>query len=189
MTTHPLAYRTAQAIGFSGAAWLSGNIASLSLLTVPALLRSSTTTTTNTKSIPLNLIIKTWHQIYESGKAQNPPIAAATATAFVYLAWTVSRAVEPPQLLQRLSNSTSTVSPAAWYAAAAGLVLSIVPFTAVVMQGTNAALIRLSESPAELTAQEEMESRELLKRWGWLNGARSILPLAGGLVGIAAACV
>ncbi|OJK00162.1 hypothetical protein ASPACDRAFT_118139 [Aspergillus aculeatus ATCC 16872] len=198
MTTNPLAYRTAQAIGFTGAAWLSGTIASQSLITIPALL-SPDPDPDPTHQIPRTspTALKIWKRISTASTTQNAPVAAGTAAAFVYLAWTVARAVEPPQLLQFLSSSSSSsyASPGRWYAAAAVLTVGVVPFTGVVMRGTDCELMRLvgegeGTAAAEEKAEEEAERTSgLLKRWAVLNAVRSLLPLVGGLCGFAAAVI
>lgn len=72
------------------------------------------------------------------------------------------------------------------YAAAAVLTLSIVPYTFATMAGTNDKLLGLAESKGDLsTSRAEVES--LISRWIQLNWVRSLLPLAGSFVGIAAA--
>ncbi|PYI35879.1 DUF1772-domain-containing protein [Aspergillus indologenus CBS 114.80] len=211
MTTHPLAYRTAQAIGFTGAAWLSGNIASQSLITIPALLAidpdpdPTATDHPNHNTAPLTdhpnhntappTTLQIWKRISTASSTQTPPVAAGTAAAFVYLAWTVARAVEPPLLLQALSSSRSIggyVGPGWWYAAAAVVTVGVVPYSAVVMRGTNCELVRLVEREREKGAEAEAEAertRGLLKRWAVLNAVRSLLPLVGGLCGFAAAVI
>ncbi|PWY90381.1 DUF1772-domain-containing protein [Aspergillus sclerotioniger CBS 115572] len=176
MSTHPASYRIAQAIGLSGAAWLSGNIAALSLIAVPALVE-----TQNETPVPTSIIVKLWHSFYNKGKTQNPPIAAATATAFLYLAWSV-RAGGP------LFRPT-TYNLAGFYSTAAVLTVSIVPFTIATMRKTNNALMSLAQSSKDLSAAEETQSSDLLKRWVFLNGIRSLLPLVGAAVGMAAAWV
>ncbi|XHF98732.1 hypothetical protein AWENTII_002271 [Aspergillus wentii] len=173
MSAYPLGYRIAQAVGLSGAAWLSGNIAALSLIAVPALAQSR-----DEKSLSPSAAVKLWKKMYDAGKSQNPPIAATTAAAFLYLAWSVRRGAP-------LIHST-TYSLAGLYATAATLTVSIVPYTIVAMRPTNNALIKLAGS-RDLTAAEETQSNDLLGRWIVLNGIRSILPLVGGLVGITAA--
>ncbi|PYH87001.1 DUF1772-domain-containing protein [Aspergillus uvarum CBS 121591] len=197
MTTNPLAYRTAQAIGFTGAAWLSGNIASQSLITIPALLAidpdpdPDPTPTDHPNHMTATLTtLQIWKRIYTASSTQNPPVAAGTAAAFVYLAWTVARAVEPPLLLQVLSSSSRIsgyAGPGWWYAAAAVLTVGVVPYTAVVMRGTNWRE-REREKGAEAEAEAESTSG-LLKRWAVLNAVRSLLPLVGGLCGFAAAVI
>ncbi|RAH41804.1 DUF1772 domain-containing protein [Aspergillus brunneoviolaceus CBS 621.78] len=189
MTTSPLAYRTAQAIGFTGAAWLSGTIASQSLITIPALLARDPALDPAPDSTHQTTALEIWKQISTASTAQTAPVAAGTAAAFVYLAWTVARAVEPPQLLQFLSSSSSSryASPGRWYAAAAVLTVGVVPYTAVVMRRTDWQILRVVED-GEGEAEGEKTSG-LLKRWAVLNAVRSLLPLVGGLCGFAAAVI
>ena len=71
--------------------------------------------------------------------------------------------------------------------------MGIAPFTALVMSGTNERLIALSEGKGAGVGGKEKEDvqgrevRGLLEGWGRLNAVRSLLPLAGGLVGVFAA--
>ncbi|PYI35345.1 DUF1772-domain-containing protein [Aspergillus indologenus CBS 114.80] len=176
MTSFPVGYRLAQAIGFSGAAWLSGNIAALSLIAVPAVVETQKDTT-----LPSSVVVKLWWGFYEKGKTQNPPIAAATASAFLYLAWSV-RAGGP------LFRSAA-YNRAGLYTAAAVLTLGIVPYTILTMRPTNNALIALAQSLKDLTAADETRSRDLLAKWTLLNGIRGLLPLAGAMLGMVAAWI
>ncbi|GKZ63366.1 hypothetical protein AnigIFM60653_007614 [Aspergillus niger] len=170
MSTYPPGYRIALAVGLSGAAWLSGNIAALSLIAVPALANAR-----DEKSVPPGTVVKLWNKIYDAGKSQNPPVAATTAAAFLYLAWSVH------------PRSPTTYNLAGLYTAAAVLTVSIVPYTILMMRPTNNALIKLAKSRGELTATEVAQSNDLLGRWVVLNGIRSLLPLVGGVVAITAA--
>ena len=49
------------------------------------------------------------------------------------------------------------------------------------MKSTNDKLLRFAKKE-ELTASESQEGEALLKRWTFLNGVRSLLPLAGALL-------
>lgn len=116
--------------------------------------------------------------MYEAGKTQNPPIAAATASAFTYVAWSAHRS---PALF-----ASAAYGGFGMYVAAAVLTLSIVPYTAATMSHTNNTLLGLADSKGDLlTSHAEVEG--LLGRWTTLNWVRSLLPLAGGFAGIAAA--
>ncbi|KAI9042947.1 DUF1772 domain-containing protein [Aspergillus affinis] len=150
-----------------------GNIAALSLIAMPALgeVRSE-------NAVPQGVILKLWHKMYEAGKAQNPPIAAAAASAFFYLAWSGR---EGGHLFRH-----ARFNLAGLYSTAAILTLGIVPYTIVTMRSTNNTLIGLAQSSKPLTNTEETKSRNLLGRWVVLNGIRSLLPLAGALFGITA---
>lgn len=116
-----------------------------------------------------------------------PPIAALTAASFVYLAVFSSRNKSSPLLVFR----GAPYSCAGFYASAALLTVSIVPFTMVAMSLTNDALIDVCEAqdqgaPAGATATDP-EIEALLRDWVSLNRVRSLLPLIASLTGIAAA--
>ncbi|KAL3262087.1 hypothetical protein ABHI18_003120 [Aspergillus niger] len=173
--TLPTSFCIAQAIGLSGAAWLSGNIFSLSLMTIPALLQSH-----KEHKIPLSIITKQWALLYETGKNRAPPIALFTATTFLYLSW----ATRAESTLAAIAPRGATTA----YAISAALTIAIVPWTILAMKGTNGAL----EEKAKVGVQEEKNPQEgervlgLLNRWALLNGARALWPLAGFLVGLSA---
>ncbi|KAJ5711587.1 DUF1772-domain-containing protein [Penicillium malachiteum] len=168
---HPnVGFYWAQAIGISGAAWLSGNIASLSILTTPTLLEYDKETNRSP-----NLLAKQWKSLFEIGKAQNPPVAATVAASFLYLAWSVGKGAS-------LSKST-LYNRIGLYLAAAALTVGIVPFTIITMSGTNKRLLQKAQS----TSDTEREVPGLVKQWTELNFARSLLPLAGAACGLIAA--
>lgn len=81
------------------------------------------------------------------------------------------------------------------YGAAAALTVGIVPYTIATMRGTNNKIIKKSEEigrqglSAQVSEEEEREVQELLARWTWLNGIRSILPALGGIAAFVAATV
>lgn len=113
--------------------------------------------------------------MYENGKSKNPPVAAGVTAAFLYLAWSV-RSASP------LSRKTP-LSRTGLFSAAAALTLGIVPFTFVAMSTTNDRLLERSES-LKVGSEEEMVG--LIEYWTSLNQIRGLLPLLGGLCGIAA---
>ncbi|OJJ02024.1 hypothetical protein ASPVEDRAFT_41545 [Aspergillus versicolor CBS 583.65] len=173
--------RIAQAIGCTGAAWLSGNIAVFSINVIPSLLRSRTET-----NISMAALAKQWREIYESGKRQNPPIAFLTAASFIYLAVVSSRNKLSPLLV-----FGAPYSRAGFYASAALLTLGIMPFTFVAMTSTNDALIRVSDTPSQGAsagaAATDPEIEKHLRDWVSSNRTRSLFPLIASLTGIAAA--
>ncbi|KAL2825351.1 hypothetical protein BDW59DRAFT_146448 [Aspergillus cavernicola] len=169
-----IGFRMAQAIGFTGAAWLSGNIAAFSMNAVPSLLRSRKET-----NLPLTVLAKQWRKMYETGRRQNPPIALVTAAAFVYLA--MSSPSSPP-LFRAVPFSRVGL-----YISAAVLTLGIVPFTAIAMGNTNNTLIKVSESRGEGAAVADAEVEGLLLDWVAMNRIRSLFPLVASLIGIATA--
>ncbi|KAJ0415808.1 DUF1772-domain-containing protein [Aspergillus carlsbadensis] len=166
------AFRIAQAVGLSGAIWLSGNIFSLSMMAIPALLQSH-----HEENIPLSTITKQWRAIYEFGKARAPPIALVTAITFLSLAWGARR-------LAPLSSGPGTGTSATTYYICAALTLAVIPWTGLAMGKTNAALIECAESGWVSDERSGEEVERLLWKWTWLNAARALFPLAGGLVGL-----
>ncbi|UOH81480.1 hypothetical protein LQV05_004151 [Cryptococcus neoformans] len=147
----------AQIVGVSGAMWLSGSIATLSLISIPALQRSALE-----DGVSALTLAKQWRQTFEAGKAQNPPVAAVVASAFAYLAWSARSG----SAFHKSFPRSATI----WYSTAA----------------TNNALIQASNAkPGEKV--DDLEARALTSKWIQLNAVRSCLPLAGGIVALVAA--
>lgn len=140
----------------------------------PALLHAQ-----SEENLPVTNAVRLWRKFYESGKSQNPPIAALTASAFFYLAWSTRPA-------SKLGRQVLSSAPAL-YSTAAILTLGIVPYTIVTMRGTNNALLAKAELETKPSADSSVEIEELVNKWITLNGIRSLLPLAGGVLGIIAA--
>jgi hypothetical protein len=173
MSEFPTAFRAAQVLGLTGAAWLSGNIFSLSLISTPALLQS-----VQEKQVTPSAAAKIWANLYNAGKMQNPPIAAATTAVFFYLAWSVRDGTA----LSLVAAPNSSFL----YAVSGILTVGIVPFTLAFMMGTNHSLEAKVGSKDETEAtRTEVES--LLERWGLLNAVRGVFPLVGGVVAALAA--
>ncbi|PGG98271.1 hypothetical protein GX51_06919 [Blastomyces parvus] len=177
MASYPAAFRVAQVVGLSGAAWLSGNIAAYSLNVAPSLIASA-----QESNLSPSTLAKLWRNVYNLGSKQNPPIALTTAAAFFYLAWSVRAGTA---LFRHTAQNTASL-----YCAAGVLTLTIVPWTLVAMTKTNGMLLEKakaveSEPTVKVGAREETE--RLVRRWIGLNGVRSLFPLAGVLVGLFAA--
>lgn len=93
-----------------------------------------------------------------------PRVAGAVALSYAYAAW----------------DARSQDKDWVGYSVAAGLVVSIVPFTVIVMSSTiqplsGAALGSITLSASQVT--------ELIGTWGTQNIFRSLLPLAGAVLG------
>ncbi|KAJ8096611.1 DUF1772-domain-containing protein [Lipomyces tetrasporus] len=176
MAASGISFRVAQAVGVGGALWLSGNIAALSLISIPALVRSQTE-----DSVPTSILSRQWKYTFEAGKSQNPPIAVATATSFCYLAWSVRAGTQLGRLVPR--NSI------ALYCIAAILTIGIVPFTIIAMTPTNSRLIAIAEQKRDAGGSVKPNDEPvevLMKKWMFLNGIRSFLPLLAGATALVA---
>ncbi|KAL4937042.1 hypothetical protein BDV06DRAFT_203768 [Aspergillus oleicola] len=176
MSQFPPGVRAAQAVGLTGAAFLAGNISTYTLSAIPALqvsLSSSPSPSTTT-------IAKQWRDMYNTGKAQNPPIALLTASAFGYLAWTAHSGK---------SAALDVLSPknATWlYSAAAVVTVAIVPWTLMAMGSVNSALSGVAEGVGANAEKRGDEVDELLNRWKVLNGIRGVMPFVGAVLGFLA---
>ena len=116
--------------------------------------------------------------MYDNGKAQNPPIAVAVAASFLYLAWS-ERSGAP--LFEQTAYSRSGL-----FSAAAVLTLGMIPYTLLVMTGTNDALLGKAKSAPEIS---DTETSSLIEKWTTLNAVRGCLPLAAAAVGLMASFV
>ncbi|RKK75243.1 hypothetical protein BFJ69_g7833 [Fusarium oxysporum] len=165
MATQLSLIRAAQAIGVTGAIWLSGNISAASMQGVPAVKDIN-----GKKDLSVPALASVWRGIYERGKTQNPPIALISASAFSYSAWTLGKSVRP-------NGFSLCVS-------AAILTAGIVPWTLIMMLGTNNQLIAKAAGSPSTTSSQELD--ELLSRWTSYNNIRAIFPLIGGVLGLMA---
>ncbi|KAM0349779.1 hypothetical protein ACHAPU_003610 [Fusarium lateritium] len=153
----PLPSLLATATGIVGSAWASGCIASISLAGVPAALQLQA---------PTSAIV--WQELFNRGFALMPKLAATTALAYTYAAYVSYKAGRD------------------WKGLAAGgiLTVAIVPFTIVFMSSTNSLLFKAASGTLE-ASQDDVA--KLIGRWGVLNLIRSLLPLAGTMIGLSAA--
>lgn len=135
----------------------TGGIASLSTFAVPGLLVGS---------VPARELARQWQTVYNRGKATMPFVAIASLAGFAYVAYQQRSQGQP-----------------AWtrYGLAGALTIGIVPFTIIAMTATNNSLMQVASGA---TALGEDATRSLLLKWKGLNMARSMLPLAGAVVGL-----
>ena len=159
---------------------ISGNICGLSMIAIPALLRSNQSKST-TSPTP-NTLAQQWQTLYDAGKAQNPPIAAVTASSFFYLAWAFrsQNVAIHPQLAGKSSSN------GLFYCGAALLTLGIIPWTLVAMMSTNHQLASIVETGDGVRVSDE-EFDALMKKWQGCNLIRGLFPLAGGILGLVVA--
>jgi len=110
---------------------------------------------------------------------QNPSLAVIASANLAYCAYAV-----------RSSTALSTLLPSnslMLYSIAAVLTIGMVPFTGLFMLKTNGKLMALAV--AAKGGEGKMDAVEvgtLLRKWGFLCGIRSLLPLFGSLVGMVA---
>lgn len=141
----------------------------LSVLAIPGLLSAPSPASPHS-------LAQQWAGLYHRGKVLGPQAAALSLLGYGYLAYAYS------------SNSSSKEpqrsSRSAWFVGAAALGLAIVPFTVLVMDPTNQALLGVAGAHGAGQKVEEAAVRALLERWARLNLARSILPLVGATLGL-----
>jgi hypothetical protein len=139
-------------------------IASASLIGIPTV-----------SSLPTSIGVQAWRKLYQTGAASAPPLAVATSAILGFSAW-----------------STRGSAKASLYLGAVVSTMSIVPFTLLVMAGTNGALKGLAAKADKATAaaasknakydsnldvKDEGVLKELLASWKLLNYVRSLGPL------------
>ncbi|KAL4968752.1 anthrone oxygenase tpcL [Aspergillus stella-maris] len=157
--------------------FLSGAMMTLSTITVPVLL--------DTTTHPPQLLHQ-WVRTYHYGHISLPTISAATAVLYFYIAVVQSSKSRP------------------WRKAAlvGVLTLVMVPFTWVIMNGTNEVLFGLQRgtegflvggsngngtgmADAEAGAGATIEGvRGLVVKWGWMHLVRSLFPLLAAVLGL-----
>ncbi|KAM0199872.1 hypothetical protein ACHAPA_004242 [Fusarium lateritium] len=150
----PLPSLLATATGITGSAWASGCIASISLAGIPAALQLSAPTSATV-----------WQEFFNRGFALMPKVALTTALAYAYASYAA---------YQEGRKWKGLVT-------AGALTIAIVPFTGIFMNSTNSLLFKAAAGTLE-ASQEDVAT--LIGRWGVLNLVRSLLPLAGTIVGL-----
>jgi hypothetical protein len=146
-----------------------GNMAALSLISVPALMRSQS----EDHVAPVD-VARSFKHILEKG-GMNPPLIAFVACTNGYLAWSY----RPGSWCQRAFSDVDMVP----YLAAAALTFSIIPFTMVAIIPINKAMgqkaegLRKSGSTPTGKSSATDNTQELLGKWAVRNGVRSLLAL------------
>ncbi|TVY18495.1 Anthrone oxygenase [Lachnellula arida] len=119
-TQQPLSFRIAQTVGLTTTGLLAGISLSFTLVSVPRLLES-----------PAPLLLKQWTNLYNEGKVTVPPLTIVASTMWAHLAYGASKA-----------GTGSLEGGKYWgYVAAGVLSASFIPYTVLVMKGTNAKLL------------------------------------------------
>jgi Domain of unknown function (DUF1772) len=138
---------------------LLGAMMSLSLMTVPVLLDTTT---------QAPQLFHQWVRMYHYGHQVLPTLAVGTFLLYSYTS---------------VKKRSAKIS---WrvFALAGVTTLSILPFTWIFVVPTNNELFRLERvSKVEPLVKEIIEAKELVVRWSWLHFTRSLLPLLGVVLG------
>ncbi|CAK7226697.1 hypothetical protein SCUCBS95973_006286 [Sporothrix curviconia] len=177
------AVRGAQAASVFISAAAAGGTLGLSTFFIPRILES-----------PTGLMLRQWGRMYHVGKVAFPGAAATAAVAFGYVYYATTNASGLPTSLEVSASSLPLV--------AAGLCLSIVPYTMLALLPTNKELLAKAQAAEEdallskadraagagtvYTAQQEESAKQLVDRWGVLSLGRPLLLGAASIVGLIA---
>ncbi|KJX93997.1 hypothetical protein TI39_contig4228g00007 [Zymoseptoria brevis] len=142
----------ASVLGLSSASALAGLIASVTVITVPAIKLAPT----------VDLLAKQWLKCYKLGKAMAPPLAIICSSCFAFLAYQT-----------RGNLGTFPVTPSALYAAAALIAPTIIPYTLTVMNSSVTALETRGEGTAD--APSDAETKAWVEKWSRMNLHRALL--------------
>lgn len=133
-----------------------GSIFTFSYAAIPAISLALSTPT---------LACQQWKKLYTLGRAFSPPLALISAGSFGWVWFHADQGA---------------------YAVAAGLVISIIPWTLIMMKGTNNSIASFA-GHQDGEEGEAAAIKKLLDRWAALNFIRALFPLAGGVVGLVTA--
>ncbi|OAL71090.1 hypothetical protein A7D00_4753 [Trichophyton violaceum] len=192
--------RTAQVIGLTTSGLMAGSILTYSTaliptITLPAGSGPASYDSNHKPGSPISHIATQWRHAYNIGKSSMPFCAIGAGTAYAYLSYVFRHETTLRPADTRTSN---------WYLLASGLVMSIIPYTLLVMSPTNKSLLSRAEvadaesmtgvSKAKEAAsktsgdskatREDVEVLNWLKGWAELNVVRSMFPLAGTLAAL-----
>ncbi|MCJ1314249.1 hypothetical protein MMC25_007929 [Agyrium rufum] len=204
--------KIAQILAPATALFASGMILSISYSTSPILRAAASSSSPSSTSsgkpskdeTPFSLA--QLRALFSSGSHIFPPLALTSTTLFAYLAYftpEVSSAIaghilrSPIVASQSSTTSLGLHSPSNLYMAAAAGVISIVPFTFLVMKSTNMRLMEFKEAEVDGVRGKEGANGEdgedgdgreevttLMRRFEVLNAVRAALIGVGGLVGL-----
>ncbi|EEQ33058.1 hypothetical protein McanMca71_003772 [Microsporum canis] len=188
--------RTAQVVGLTASGMMAGAIISYSTvlipsITLPAGSGPASYDSNHKPGTPISHIATQWRHAYNIGKSSMPFCAIGAGSAYAYLAYVFRHETTLRVADVRTSN---------WYLLASGLVMSIIPYTLMVMSPTNNSLLSRAEvtdaeamtgvSKAKEAAsrasdskatREDVEVLNWLKGWAELNVVRGLFPLAATL--------
>ncbi|KAG6026292.1 hypothetical protein E4U40_002193 [Claviceps sp. LM458 group G5] len=151
----------AHVIALASGVFLSGAMFSISAIMIPTLLD------TNTEPAGLT---KQWARLYHYGSVMMPSMSVAIAAVYG-LAWMQYGQSPSEQGMRCL--------------AAGALTMAIAPYTWFAMIPTNNALFAMAASGPDFAGKQDAndKARGLVMKWVILHSIRSIIPLAGAIVG------
>ncbi|KAG5962287.1 hypothetical protein E4U58_003937 [Claviceps cyperi] len=149
-------------IALASGVFLSGAMFSVSAIMVPTLLD------TNTEPAGLT---KQWARLYHYGSVLMPSMSVAIAAVYGFASMQYGQSARK-QGMRCL--------------AAAALTVAIAPYTWLAMIPTNNALFAMAASAPDLAGAQgaNEKARGLVMKWVVLHSIRSILPLAGAIMGL-----
>ncbi|CAG8972555.1 hypothetical protein HYALB_00011405 [Hymenoscyphus albidus] len=161
--------RLAQTLGLTTQGIVAGLSLSYSIIAVPRLLES-----------PTPLMLKQWAAMYNTGKLFMPPLSLLSASTFFYLA-------------SQFRNVPSALAAQKyWMFIAAGFLAGAqVPYTVLLMKGTNGSLmqkekevrnLKSGDKIVEIGLGEKESAHELVDWWAVLNLGRCAFLTAGFVV-------
>ncbi|KAG5992477.1 hypothetical protein E4U52_002789 [Claviceps spartinae] len=148
-------------VALASGVFLSGAMFSVSTIMIPTLL--------DTNKEPAGLT-KQWARLYHYGSVLMPSMSVAIAAIYGF-AWMQYRQSPSEQGMRCL--------------AAGALTMAIAPYTWFAMIPTNNALFAIAASGSDFAGTQgaNEKARGLVMKWVILHSIRSILPLAGAVMG------
>jgi hypothetical protein len=170
------AFLSATIVGVAGSAAFSSLCWGISYLNVPSLLLPAANVSDKTKpKTPSGHLARQWQLLYDIGKFTGPPVSIISASSLIYAMTCIPVELKVQRQL---------------YITAAALIVSIMPFTLIVLAPTNAKLLETAavhskglESEkthlGDVAAGQGQGTPELISKWAKLNAIRGIPPVLG----------
>ena len=145
-----------------------GSILSISLFGVHSILLA-----------PSPVLARQWQSSFDRGKIINPAVALVSIFSYAWLSYKLYGTLNHPK--------------AEMYALSALLTFGIWPWTIIIMMPTNKKLFKKYAEMKNLSVEEKAtevglpkgeSTKELVDWWGVLNAWRSVMPLAGAVLGL-----
>jgi hypothetical protein len=170
------AFLSATLVGVAGSAAFSTLCLGISYLSVPSLLLPAPKVSdTAIPKTPSGHLARQWQLIYDIGKFTGPPVSIVSAGSLIYAMTRIPAELKVQRQL---------------YITAAALIVSIMPFTLLVLAPTNTKLLEIAaveveglESdethPGNVAAGQGQGTAELVRKWAGLNAIRALPPVLG----------